>query len=175
MYPESAPDDWEEVIDSWGVTCYVSPLHDMDVNKHGELKKPHYHGVLTFEGNKSYGQIMSLVAALGCNTALVCNSIHNALRYLCHMDNPDKAQYDISDVRTFGHADLSALYLKTEAETNSSVLEILNIARQYRLWEFSDLCEIIMDNYPDDLFPVLRNNHAFIRAFCQGMLYKVKS
>ncbi len=169
FYPESCPEDWEDVISSWGVTAYVSPLHDMDTKKDGTLKKPHYHGVLTFEGMKSYKQVLALVEMLGCATALVCNSIQNAIRYLCHMDNPDKAQYNINDLRTFGHADLSACYVRSSAETEADCMEIINLARQLNIYEFSDLVEFIIDQYPDTLFPVLRSNHAFIRSFCQGM------
>lgn len=169
FYPESCPEEWDEVISSWGVTCYVSPLHDMDVKKDGELKKPHFHGVLTFEGKKSYTQVLALVSQLGCATCLVCNSIQNALRYLCHMDNPEKAQYNIDKLRTFGRADLSAVYARSASETEADCIEIINIARQFNIYEFSDLVELVVDQYPDTLFPVLRANHAFIRSFCQGM------
>ena len=169
FYPESCPVEWEEVIESWGVTCYVSPLHDLDVRRDGTVKKPHYHGVLTFEGLKSYGQVMELVSQLGCSTALICNSVRNALRYLCHMDNPDKVQYESGKIKTFGCCDLSACYVQTASEETANVAEIINIARQYNIYEFADLTEFILDNFSDSLFPTLKANHSFIRSFCQSM------
>ena len=175
FYPESCPDDWVDIIEGWGCTCYVSPCHDSDVTPEGELKKPHYHGVLSFEGKKSYRQVVNLVSDLGCSTAKVCNSLHNALRYLAHLDNPDKAEYSVEDVRTFGHADLSHLYARTEFDADSDVLAILRIARDNNLWEFCDLIEFIAEQYPRDLFPVVRSNHAFIRSYLQSRVFRMRS
>ena len=47
VYPESAPDFLERLNDL-KVPCFVSPLHDKDINPTGEAKKPHYH-VLAFQ------------------------------------------------------------------------------------------------------------------------------
>lgn len=46
FYPDSAPENWREIINSWLVDCLVSPLHDSDVNEDGTPKKPHWHGIL---------------------------------------------------------------------------------------------------------------------------------
>ena len=43
MYPDSMPDNWEEIISSTGLPMAISPLHDKDINPTGEIKKPHYH------------------------------------------------------------------------------------------------------------------------------------
>src|SRR5699024_11179639 len=43
VYPESAPEDWREIIDDLHVPWIESPLHDKDVNPDGEIKKPHWH------------------------------------------------------------------------------------------------------------------------------------
>lgn len=175
FYPESAPADWAGVIDSWGCTCYVSPCHDADVTAEGELKKPHYHGVLTFEGKKTYTQALALVAQLGCATVKVCNSLHNALRYLVHLDNPDKAQYALEDLRTFGHADLSHLYARNESDVDAGVIEVMRIANRCGLWEFCDLIEYLAENRATDLFPLVRANHAFIRSYLQSRVFAMRS
>ena len=35
FYPDSAPENWREIINGWLVDCLVSPLHDSDVNEDG--------------------------------------------------------------------------------------------------------------------------------------------
>ena len=50
VYPESAPDNWRELLDDTHLRWIESPLHDKDVNEDGEIKKPHWHILLSFEG-----------------------------------------------------------------------------------------------------------------------------
>ena len=38
VYPESAPNDWIEVLTQQFVPCFISPLHDKDVNPGGDIK-----------------------------------------------------------------------------------------------------------------------------------------
>ena len=48
IYPgDSAPDNWQELMQLSGLQILVSPLHDQDIAdvKTGELKKPHRHVV----------------------------------------------------------------------------------------------------------------------------------
>lgn len=53
VYPESAPENWQDILSRHCVPAFISPLHDKDINPTGEPKKPHYHVVLMFEGKKS--------------------------------------------------------------------------------------------------------------------------
>ena len=50
IYPESAPEDWKEILKLKGLTFAVSPLHDKDIDPTGEKKKPHYHIIICFPG-----------------------------------------------------------------------------------------------------------------------------
>lgn len=93
VYPESAGDSWLEILASHFVPSFVSPLHDKDINPTGEQKKPHYHVLLMFDGKKSIEQVQEIFSTfhgVGCE---VVNSIRGYARYLCHLDNPEKAQY----------------------------------------------------------------------------------
>lgn len=173
-YPESMPADWEELIDAWGVTVYLSPVHDLDVRKDGTLKKSHYHGVICFDGNKSYGQVLALCSQLGCATVKVCNSIVNSLRYLIHLDSPDKAQYCISDVRTWGRADLSAIYDKTSKEAIKDVESIIFFINSYSITEFSELVDFLLSEYPDELFSAAIKNHVFLRSYLQSRVFMAR-
>ena len=57
FYPESCPPDFQKVIEDFGVKCCLSPLHEPDE----EQKKPHYHIVFLFSGNKNIEQVRQLI------------------------------------------------------------------------------------------------------------------
>lgn len=39
LYPESAPENWKDILQETGLSCCVSPLHDKDTNPTGEAKR----------------------------------------------------------------------------------------------------------------------------------------
>lgn len=39
LYPDSAPENWREIISGWHVPVVVSPLHEFDLNPDGTTKK----------------------------------------------------------------------------------------------------------------------------------------
>lgn len=168
FYPDSAPEDWEDVIDAWQVTAYVSPLHDMDERKGGGFKKAHYHLVVCFDGPKSYSAALSMICELGCATVKPANSLSGSLRYLCHMDSPGKAQYCVSDIVTFGHADLSAIYQKTDGEVSRDCKDLVSLVRTLGVNEFSTLVNVVMEDYPE-YFDTLRGQTAFFRAYLMSL------
>lgn len=97
-YPESLPPNWRAVLDEMNVPWACSPLHDKDVNTTGEPKKPHYHLVLSFSGPKSYEQVKEITDKLKATVPQKCYSVRGAVRYMAHLDNPEKAQYSTSDI-----------------------------------------------------------------------------
>ncbi|MBQ8029548.1 MAG: replication protein [Clostridia bacterium] len=96
VYPESAPVDWIDILSAQFVPSLISPLHDRDINQKSEheLKKAHYHVILMFDSVKTREQAEALIKTFGGVGCEVVNSIRGYARYLCHKDNPDKAQYD---------------------------------------------------------------------------------
>lgn len=100
VYPESAPADWMDRLNDYHVAALVSPLHDRDTNPSGEPKKPHYHVMLIFEGPKEFEtQVKPIFDDIGGVGREMVNSARGYARYLCHLDNPEKAQYDPAEVR----------------------------------------------------------------------------
>lgn len=102
VYPESAADNWLMILRELHVPFMVSPLHDQDLTAAGEPKKPHYHVQFVFDGVKSEGQVKEIVTTIGGVGVEVVESRKGYARYLCHLDDYDKAQYDPDDVRCFG-------------------------------------------------------------------------
>lgn len=99
-YPDSLPNNWLDIIESWHVPCFVSPLHDRDFNGTGEHKKePHYHIFLMFDSLKTKDQAIELFSQISGKGCEMVNSARSYARYLLHLDNPNKAQYDRADLK----------------------------------------------------------------------------
>lgn len=148
IYPDSAPSDWEQILAACLVPCFVSPLHDRDLNPTGESKKPHYHVLLTFDGAKSLDQakdIFDKIGGVGCE---VVNSVRGYARYLCHLDNPEKAQYATDTVHSYCGAD----YITTIgllSDKYKSITEMEEFCDEYNVLSFYVLSKYARRCRPD--------------------------
>lgn len=140
VYPESAPEKWQDILSEQFVSAFISPLHDKDVNPTGELKKPHYHVIIMFDSTKTIDQardIFSLVGAVGCEKV---QSIRGYARYLCHLDNPEKAQYSQEDVRCLCGADYSST-IGLVIDKYKAIREMIEFCSENNIFSFSVLLE----------------------------------
>lgn len=155
VYPESAPENWQDILAEQFVPAFISPLHDKDINPTGEAKKPHYHVMIMFDSVKTREQaqsIFDLIKGVGCE---VVQSVRGYARYLCHLDNPEKYQYEQSNVRSLCGADyVGTIGLVTDkykaigemidfCELNDivSYSELLKYCRMERFDWFRVLCD----------------------------------
>lgn len=109
VYEDSAPIDWRERLVQQHVAAFISPYHDKDKDPDGSGKKPHWHVLVMFDGVKSQAQVDAFWdSVLGPDRVKLyenVNSTRGYARYLCHMDNPEKAPYSKDDVIALGGAD----------------------------------------------------------------------
>jgi len=109
VYPESAPENWERILEEHCVPAFISPLHDKDIDAEGKIKKEHYHVMILFEGCKTKDQAKEIFDSIGGVGAEVVKNSKAYSRYLCHLDNKDKAQYDVNDVVSLSGADYNTM------------------------------------------------------------------
>lgn len=139
VYPESAPTDWRDVLDSEHIRWIESPLHDKDTNPTGELKKAHWHVLLLFDSQKSLEQVKALTERLNAPQPQICKSAKGSVRYMIHMDNPEKYQYDKSDIIAHGGADANEYFAPTSSEIESLIIEMEDFIVKYGVQEYMDL------------------------------------
>lgn len=139
VYPESAPEDWQEILAQQFVPAFISPLHDKDVNPTGEPKKPHWHVMLMFEGKKSMDQVQEIFSKIGGVGCEKVNSIRGYARYLCHLDNPEKVQYRQEDVRSLGGADYAST-IGLATDKYKALGEMQDFCEEYDVVSFYLLC-----------------------------------
>lgn len=165
LYPESAPEDWQEKLKLSGLLAAVSPLHCKDLNPTGEPKKPHYHVLLVYSGPTTYSAVAKFTASLNATIPQPLESCKGMYRYFTHKDNPEKAQYDEADilhVNGFNIADLCEL---TKSEVNEIKLRVLRYIRDVDIVEYADLIDFLADNDMTVEYDVAVNNTFFFNSY----------
>ena len=162
VYPDSAPENWREILDDYKVQWVESPLHDQDVNPDGSVKKPHWHCLFIFDGVKSFDQIVELLKPLNCPIPVKCNSVKGDVRYMAHLDNPEKHQYSAFEIKTHGGLDLSDLLQPTRTERYILIGEMCDFIKAQGIVEFQDLVDVARQERFEDWFPLLCDNSAYI-------------
>lgn len=161
VYPDSAPENWLQILTEMQVSGSVSPLHDKDVNADGTAKKPHYHVLLCFDGKKSYEQIVNITEALNAPIPQRCRSVKGSVRYFTHMDNPEKAQYSRNDIKVFGGFDIEEAFKATQTERLEILLEIHEFMMNNEITEYKQLYDYSARKQKERWFPVVVSN-AFV-------------
>lgn len=146
VYPDSAPEGWRDALEETHVPALISPLHDGDVNPDGEPKKPHYHVVVIFDGPATEGQAKEILVPCGAANGVVqaVSSLTGQARYLCHLDNPEKAQYSAQDVRELSGADYEK-YINRLSDRNGAIIEMMDFVEKYQVKSFATLARYAAD------------------------------
>ena len=153
VYPESAPENWRQIIADSKSPVFISPLHDKDVNPTGEPKKPHYHVVWANDGKKSKSQAVVFFKSFGGVGCEVVQSIRGYARYLCHLDNPEKAQYNTEDVVSYGGLDYSAT-IGLPTDKYKAIKEMMAFCKEKQVYSYAFLLEYSSE-FQYDWFRVL--------------------
>lgn len=162
VYPDSAPENWRDVLDEFHVEWVESPLHDKDINADGEPKKPHWHILLLFSSVKSFEQVDELIRPLKCPIPTPVHNTKSLVRYMAHLDNPDKAQYSLSDIIAHGGVDVSDLIKPSSSERYTYIREMQRWCVDNNIIEFADLFSYASVERFDDWFPLLCDSCAFV-------------
>lgn len=156
VYPESAPENWQDILSQQFVPAFISPLHDKDINPGGELKKSHYHVMIMFDGVKTHDQAQSIITLIGGVGCEIVQSVRGYARYLCHLDNPEKAQYSQDLVRSLCGADYSGT-IGLVTDKYKAIGEMIDYCKEYNIYSYSVLIEYCrMERF--DWFRVLCDN-----------------
>ena len=162
VYPESAPENWLELLGEQCVPCFVSPLHDKDINPTGEPKKAHHHVLIMFDSVKTAEQaqeVFSVIGGVGCE---IVKSMRAYARYLCHLDNPEKVQYSPEDVKQMGGADYHDV-IGMAVDKYVAISEIMDYCDSNQIYSFRQL-----------LMYCRQNKFEWFRQLCDGGVYIVK-
>lgn len=176
LYPESAPSNWREYMDDLHIEWVESPLHNLDTNATGEIKKEHLHIMLMFSQVKSYEQVREITDALNCPSPQKCHNAKAMVRYMAHMDNPEKAQYPPEKIIGHGGVDIAELLKPSSSERYSLIREMIEFIKANELTEFQDLMDYAAGFRYDDWFPLLCDNSTIvINSYIKSCRHRVGS
>lgn len=159
LYPDDLPEDWAECLDEKCIKWICSPCHDKDLNADGQPKKAHYHLLMMFDNVKSKEQVCSLFKELygssdndsiiGVATPQICSDKCALVRYMAHLDNPSKYQYDVADIKGHCGADPSEIMRYNQTETLDMMIAIEEYIEENVVTELCDLSRMIRYDHPE--------------------------
>jgi hypothetical protein len=159
FYPDDLPKDWTSIVNDLHFKWIQSPLHDKDFNADGKPKKSHYHALFMFENVKTKDQVQTLlIEALGgsISGSVVGMAIPQMVsdkcalvRYMAHMDNPDKAQYEVSEIVGHNGADVVAILKYSATETREMIIAMEEYIEDNKITEICEFSKLIRYDYPE--------------------------
>ena len=158
VYPESAPVEWRSILDETQLRWIESPLHDKDVNADGELKKTHWHILLSYEGPVNLTAVKKISDLLNCHIPQKISSSKGLVRYMIHLDNPEKFQYSQSDIKGHNGADVGSYFELTATNKLMSMKDIVRYIYENEVDNYSDFLMYCIEN-KDDWFDVAINSN----------------
>ena len=150
VYPESAPEDWQDRLEALHIPALVSPLHEFDTTKDGEVKKPHWHVLWRTHGKQKMSQAQEIANLIGGAGAV--ERVHDYAayaRYLCHLDDKDKHQYSPADVREFGGEVWAECALSATEQADAALDEIEAYIDEHTIRSYSQLLRMVRAEHPE--------------------------
>lgn len=182
-YPEDLPDDWQGQLDEKCIKWICSPLHDKDLNADGQPKKPHYHLLLMFDVVKSKKQVSDIFGDLfgfsdtgtivGIATPQIVSDRCALVRYMAHLDNPSKAQYDVADIVGHCGADPAELLRYSQTETIDMMIAIEEYIDENNITELCDLSRLIRYEHHDWYTMVATKCTVYFNAYIRSRRHKL--
>lgn len=173
LYPESAPDNWRELLQQSGLPAVISPLHDKDKDPTGEAKKSHYHIILTYPGPTTYNAVKSFTDRLNQPIPQPLESVQGYYRYLTHEDNPDKYQYDKSDIVPVNGFDIHDYIEMSKTEAMKIIKDIQQVIITVDIREYSDLLDYLLE-VNQEWWQVAVNHTMMLNAYLKSRRYKLQ-
>lgn len=171
VYLDSSPENWKELLSERGLVFAVSPLHDKDVNPDGSQKKPHYHVMITWESPRSFKNAQDISDLCSKVLPKRVESVRGMYRYFAHLDNPEKAQYNIEDCEKYGGFELDL----TTTEVVRILKEITEDIRKLDLLEYSDLIDYYKEIGDNDKWELTSNHTFFLDKYICSIRNKKKT
>lgn len=150
----------------------ISPLHDKDINPTGEAKKAHYHVLLVYSGPTTYNAVAKFTASLNATVPQALESVRGMYRYFSHKDNPEKYQYNESEIKCINGFNIADLVELTKSEVNELKRAVIQLIRDNDIREYATLVDVLMDAEMSAEYDVVVNNTFFFNSYIASRRYR---
>lgn len=151
LYADSMNADWEEILKGEKINGFAV-YHDKDVKDDGKPKKSHYHILIRYKNPKAESVIKELAKKIGAanEKIIIVKEFKKYAEYLIHKNNPEKTQYSLDDVKSYGDMDYKRLMAGGERNQDIEVLkEILDFCIENNIYSYADLLIYALQNNED--------------------------
>ena len=174
LYPESAPENWKDILQKTGVAFAISPLHDSDKDPTEEDKKAHWH-VIAQWGNTTTGlAVRRITDSVNAPVPIPLNAVKGYYRYFTHKDNPEKFQYDEKEIQTINGFDISEYVKLTENEIDMIKRELQEFIECNNVIEYCDLMNYLLHEGLFEKHSVASRNTYFFDKYISSRRNKQK-
>lgn len=184
FYPDDLPEEWTSLVNELHCKWIQSPLHDKDLNADGTPKKPHYHALFMYENIKTKEQVQTMFirifgeneigSIIGIATPQMAGDKSGIVRYMAHMDNPDKYQYDPNEIVGHNGADPAEILRYSATETRMMIVAMEEYIEDNEIIELSDFSKAIRYEYPEWHVIVATKMTMYFNAFIRSCRHKVE-
>lgn len=172
VYPESAPENWVDILQATGLPVAISPLHNKDINATGEAKKPHWHILVCYDGPVSQKNVSRITEQLNSPLPQGLDSVRGMYRYFTHKDNPEKAQYSENDIKTLNGFNIAQYIELSKSEVAEVVRKIHIFINDHDITELCDLADLLLNESMMTEYNVLINHTYFIEKYIASRRHK---
>lgn len=175
MYPDSAPGNWKEILASYCIPIAVSPLHAPDPMSEKEYK-PHWHVILKYGSVKSYNQVKPIADSVNATIPVTIQVFRSAFRYLCHLDQPDKPQYDPGEIIFINGFNPKEANKPTDTQMYEMIRDIVKYISANQICYYIDLLMMSMfdDAAPPDWGYTVSHNTTLFSGACESLRKKIR-
>ena len=174
VYPESLPENWLEILRQTGAPIAVSPLHDRDLNADENEKKAHYHVIICYSGPTTLNTVKKLTDSLNAPQPIALEQVRGYYRYLTHKDNPEKHQYDESEIIRLNNFCITDFVELTKSEVAKLKRELLEFIDVNYIYEYSDFIDMLRFDENSEKFDVASNHTFFFNAYLRSKRHKLQ-
>lgn len=182
VYPESAPDNWRDLLRDSLRQFLLSPLHTPDPVEDWEtgaikVLKEHHHGMMC-AGNtitaKAAREILShweWIVMPPSDHAFMVGSYRNLSRYFVHLDQPDKQQFPgkpEEQLECLNNFPLDLSKELTKTERRQLKIQLWNIVRDNNVTEYYELLDALGDSQEWDMFELAFDSQSKIEGYIRS-------
>lgn len=171
LYPESAPENWQELLNRSGLPWAVSPLHENDLNADNSKKKAHYHVIIIWTNSTTYNAVKKFTQ--GTLNGTVPQVLHSPLgyyRYFTHEDNPEKYQYDKADIQSGNGFDIADYAKMTKQQKLELHMKLSELILEHGIYSYAEAVQMAMSMGFDE-YEMVTSHTIHFTNLCKSVGY----
>lgn len=148
--------------------------HDQDKQDDGSIKKTHWHVIIIWENTTTYKTAIDVAQNIADVSYIEpIRSLVGASRYLTHMDDADKYQYDKSDVICVGDVDYSEV-IASSRNDRIELNAMISYIRENGVIHFDEFSYYCLSENPEWLRILTERNTFYFKNLIQAQYFRLK-